>query len=272
MEANSLVTLRKKKSGKIKTFLKGLKCVKADKSASKSFELVKKLDSYEDVPIRANSVIKSSRFAQTEDELGIDESTQASLDIKPKSQEFNIDCFKKILDDNQNLHSRDILIENRRLALTRVVGIISLKISFHFNHFILKTNVRVVNNLFFDNFVKILARTVNYKLILLLRSFVNLARISYYRNAELYKILDSKDLNQDSESRSTQVITRNSRTVVKLDLSCLLMCKVISTVVLFRKYKYWSVIRSALSGKYYKTALYKPISNIIEPLDFFLAT
>ncbi|UVC50155.1 hypothetical protein MACK_004025 [Theileria orientalis] len=271
MDTDSLVTIRRKKSGKIKTFLKGLKCVRANKSASKSFELVKKLDSYEDVPLRDIRPIKYSQFAQTEDGLGIDETTQASLDPRPKSQEFNIDCFKKILDDNQNLHSRDILIENRRLALTRVVGIISLKISFHFNYFILKTNFRVVNNLFYDSFVKILARTINYKLILLLRSFVNLARISYYRRAELSKIFDSKELNQDPENKSTQVITRNSRRVVKLDLSCLLMCKVISTVLLFRKYKYLNLIRSALSGRYYKTVLYRPMNNIIEPLDFFLA-
>ncbi|UVC54455.1 hypothetical protein MACJ_004002 [Theileria orientalis] len=272
MDTDSLVTLRRKKSGKIKTFLKGLKCVRADKSASKSFELVKKLDSYEDVPLRSIGVIKCSQCVQTDDELGTDESTQASLDPKPKTQEFNIDCFKKILDDNQNLHSRDILIENRRLALTRVVGIISLKISFHFNHFILKTQFSVVTDLFYNSFVKILARTINYKLIFLLRSFVNLARISYYRSAELSKILDSKDLNQVSESRSTQVITRYSRRVVKLDLSSLLMCKVLSTILLFRKYKYLNVMKSALLKRYYKTALYKPMTNIIEPLDFFLAT
>eukprot|EP00375_Theileria_parva_P001558 XP_764231.1 hypothetical protein [Theileria parva strain Muguga] len=173
--------LRRKKSNKIKSFFKGMSCTKNDKMVSRNFDIDydEEFTSYRPNNDLKNKIVKvSSKSTQTENKNQKNEITQTALDSNVRLSEYDIEYFKNLVDNNLKIHQRDILIENRRLAITRVVGIILLKINSNFNHFIAKSELKHLNQKLYNNFVRTLTRIVYYNISTNLRYFYQFSFLS----------------------------------------------------------------------------------------------
>ncbi|XP_953242.1 HesB-family member protein, putative [Theileria annulata] len=234
---------KKKKSNKIKSFFKGL-------SLSKNFDIDYDEELHNHIPnndLKLKTLKLCPKSTQTDFKKLSNNSSQTKWESNVRLSEYDVEYFKQLVDNNLKIHQRDILIENRRLAITRVVYIILLKISFNFNYFISKCEFTHLKQQLYNNFIITLSRILTYNILnnLSFRFSINYLKFNIHSN-NLNSHIKNKLPTSNSQTNSTICNPFN-----ECSFYCTYFCKTLQNLIFCTKFRYFNEIyRNSIRRKY----------------------